>query len=343
MAEMNDIVKVAVDAYFGKVEKYSVAQSQDLIRQALIEANHGSTKLDLRAVRDGKCGEVFALVEQILANTAVEGLTEDDFFNALVDWRNMAEGDENVFVTEDSTLFVVAETADGTQGVRRQRLGDAKETPIPTKMHTIRIYEELNRVLAGRIDFNEMINRVAKSFRQQILQDVYTLWDNVSANEIGGSKYFPTAGAYDEDTLLDLIGEVEAAAGGKTATIIGTKKAIRNLIPSIQSDGYKDDLYNMGYAGKFYGTPVVVVPQRHKVGSSEMVFDDNVLTIVAGDDKPIKFVYEGDPIVLLGNPLDNADLTQEYFYGSKWGTGLVLASENSGIGRYDMTVTNVGG
>lgn len=338
MTEMNDIVKVAVDAYFGKVEKYSVGQSQELVRKALIEANGGSSKLDLRAVRDGKCGELFALVEEILANTVIEGLTEDDFFNAMVDYRNMAEGDENVFVTEDSTLFVVAETADGTQGVRRQRLGDRKETPIPTVFHTVRIYEELNRVLAGRIDFNAMIDRVGKSFRQQILNDIYTLWDNVSATQIGGAQYFPVAGAYNEDTLLDVIAEVEAAAGGKPATIIGTKKAIRNLVPSIQSDGYKDDLYNLGYAGKFYGTPVVVVNQRHQIGGQGMVFDDNVLTIIAGDDKPIKFVYEGDPIVLLGNPLDNADLTQEYFYGNKWGLGLILASENSGIGRYDMTV-----
>ena len=41
---------------------------------------------------------------------------------------------------------------------------------------------------------------------------------------------------------------------------------------------------------------------------------DDVLTIIAGDDKPIKFVYEGDPLVIMGNPLDNADLTQELEY-----------------------------
>ena len=44
----------------------------------------------------------------------------------------------------------------------------------------------------------------------------------------------------------------------------------------------------MGYYGTFYGTPCVAVPQRHKIGSTEFVMDDDVLTIIAGDDKPIK-------------------------------------------------------
>ena len=61
----------------------------------------------------------------------------------------------------------------------------------------------------------------------------------------------------------------------------------------------------------FIGTPIVTTPQRHKVGTTEFVMDDNVVTIIAGDDKPIKVVYEGDPIVLMGDPMQNADLTQE--------------------------------
>ena len=272
----------------------------------------------------------------ILSRTVVEGLQGDEFFNSLVEFRNVAEGDRNLFVIEDDTLFVVAEAADGTQGIRRQRLGGSSETSIPTSLKVVKIYEELNRVLSGRVDFNHFINKVAESFRQKLLNDVYTLWSGATAEQMGGVTYFPAAGAYDEEELLDLIAHVEAAAGGKPATIIGTKKAIRNLKPAMDSDGYKDDLYNMGYAGKFYGTPVVVTPQRHKVGSTEFVMNDNVLTIIAGDDKPIKCVYEGSPIVLMGDPMQNADFTQEYFYAEKYGMGIVLAGGNAGIGRYEI-------
>ena len=335
--EMNDIVKLAVDGYRGSVEKYSVSQSQDALRNARIEANGGSTKLDYKKIRDGECKGLFTLVEEILKQTVVEGLQGDEFFNAMVDFRNLAEGDQNLFLVEDRNLFVVAEAADGTQGIRRQRLGGVNETSIPTSLKVVRIYEELNRVLSGRVDFNEMINKVAESFRQKLLNDIYGLWAGATAADLGGVAYFPTAGSYDEDDLLDVIAHVEAAAGGKTATIVGTKKALRNLKESIQSDGAKEELHGMGYYGTFYGTPCVAVPQRHKVGSTEFVLDDDVITIIAGDDKPIKVVYEGESIMLMGDPMTNADFTQEYFYGEKYGLGIVLAGGNAGIGRYEMT------
>ncbi len=336
MPDMKDIVKVAVDAYHGNVEQYSVGQSQEVLRKALVDANGGSTKLDYRKIRDGECKGLFTLIEQILSRTAVEGLQGDEYFNALVDFRNVAEGDKNLFVIEDSNLFIVSEAADGTQGIRRQRLSGVSETSIPTSLKAVKIYEELNRVLAGRVDFNTFINKVSESFRKKLLNDVYTLWSTATANDFGGTTYFPAAGAYDEDELLELINHVEAAANGKPATIIGTKKAVRNLAPSIQGTDSKSDLYNMGYYGKFYGTPVVVTPQRHKVGSTDFVLRDDVLTIIAGDDKPIKCVYEGDPIVIMGDPLTNGDLTQEYLYGEKYGMGIVLAGGNAGIGRYEL-------
>lgn len=336
MSEMNDIVKLAVDLYHGSVEKYSVAQGNEALYNALLEANGGCTKLDFKAIRDGKCKGLFTLVEEILRRTIPEDLQGDEFFNAMVDMRNLSEGDQNLFLVEDSNLFVVDEVADGTQALRRQRLSGVSETSIPTSMKMVRIYEELNRVLAKRVDFNHLIDVVAQSFRQKILNDIYTLWSGATADQLGGTAFFPEAGSYSEQDLLDVIAHVEAAAGGKTATIVGTKKAIRNLLPSIVSSTAREDLYNMGYFGKFYGSPVVAVPQRHKVGTTEFVMDDDVLTIIAGDDKPIKFVYEGDPIVLMGDPMQNADFTMEYLYGEKYGLGIVLAGGNAGIGRYEM-------
>lgn len=334
MAEIKDVVKLGIDGYKGNVEKYSTAQSQDVLREALIEANGGNTKLDWKAMSRGECKEVFQIVEEILNATVFDELQNDDFFNALVDFRNIKKGDQNLFLVEDNILFVVDEVADGTLGLRRQRIGGSTETTIPTSLKMVRIYEELNRVLAGRIDFNEMINIVAKSFRQKILDDIYTLWSGATAADLGGIAFFPAAGSYSEEDLLDLIAHVEAAAGGKQATIIGTKKACRQLAASIMADSAKEELHNYGYYGKFYGTPVIATPQRHKVGTTEFVFPDDVLTIIAGDEKPIKFVYEGEPFSLMVDPTRNADLTYEYYYGECYGLGIVLAGGNSGIGRY---------
>lgn len=224
MADMKDIVKVAVDAYHGNVEQYSVGQSMELLHKALVDANGGSTTLNYKNIRDGKCSGLFTLIEEILSRTVVEGLQGDEYFNALVDFRNVAEGDKNLFLVEDSNLFIVADAADGTQGIRRQRLSGISEVSIPTSLKVVKIYEELNRVLSGRVDFNDFINKVSESFRQKLLNDIYTLWSGATANDFGGVTYFPAAGAYDEDELLDLIAHVEAAANGKPPPLLAPRR-----------------------------------------------------------------------------------------------------------------------
>lgn len=314
MAEMNDIVRLAVDAHRGNVAKYSVSDSMEALREALVQANGGSTKLNYKAIRDGKCRGLFTLVEEILSRVVVEGLQSDDYFNAMVDFRNIALGDQNIFTVEDDNLFTVSKAAEGTQGIRRQRLAGYHQISIPTELRVVKIYDELNRVLSGQVDFNYFINKVGESFRKQLLDDIYALWMGATADDFGGTEYFPAAGPYDEDAMMELVSHVEASANGKQATIIGTKVALRNLAPAIQGNESKSDLYTMGYYGRFYGTPVVALPQRHKTHSTEFVFPDNIITVVASAERPLKVVYEGDPILIMGDPFHNKDLTQELEY-----------------------------
>lgn len=332
---MNDLVRIAIDAYNGTVEKYSVSDAQETLRKALIAANGGDTKIDIRKIRDGECNKVFAIIEEILRVTVPAGLQENDLFKALVEYKNVAEGDQNVFAVEGDTLFFVDDIAKGTQGIRRQRFADYMDVTVPTVMHGIRIYEELARVLAGRVDFNTLIDKVNESVKNQILTEIYAVWHQATSAELGGAYYPATVGAYSEDALLEIIEHVEAAGNGATATIIGTKKALRKLADNIAtpSDKTKDDLYENGYIGKFFGSPVICVPQRHKAGTTNFVFDDKEITVIATGAKPIKFVYEGDPLVIFGNPADNADLTQEYFLAEQWGMAFAMAS-NAGIGKY---------
>lgn len=334
---MNELVKLALDAHKGSVQKYSVSEAQETLRQALIEANGGSTKIDIRAIRDGKCNEAFALVEAIIKESVPEGLAQNELFNALVDYHNIAEGDDIVFEIESSDLFFVDEVAKGTQGIRRQRLENVKEVPVPTRVHAVRIYEELSRLLAGRADFNQLIDRVDASVQQKILTEIYDLWEAATGSDLGGAEYVTaSAGSYSDAALLTMIEHVEAAAGGKTATIIGTKAALRPLATSgITFDPIKDSLYNNGYIGKFYGSPVICLPQRHQIGSNSFVYNDKQLTIVATDEKPIKCVMKGDPLMIQRDPSQNMDLTQEFFLAEEWGTAIAIAA-NTGIGRYEF-------
>lgn len=290
MAEMNNIVKLAVDTYHGRpAENYTVGQSLDVLREALVDLNGGKTTLGYKDIRDGKCNGLFSIIEQILDLTVVEGLQMNDFFVNMVDFRNMAEGDKNEFVVEDANLFTVAEVANGTQAVRRQRLSGSTKFSIPTTMKMVRIYEELNRVLSGRVDFNKFIDLVSKSFENKILDDIYTMWTGLDATKLYGTEFYPAAGTYDEDTLLDVIEHVEAAAGGKPAIVSGTKKAIRPMNSALVGNAAKEALDRDGFVGSFYGSKVIALPQRHKIGTKTFQFRDDVINVVAGDEKPIKF------------------------------------------------------
>ena len=246
---IKDLVKVAIDAYHGSVANYSNQEAIDMLRKAAIELNGGSTKLDYKAIRDGKCAGLFSLIEEIISRVVVEDLTGDEYFNSLVDFRNIAAGDQNIFEIEDSDLFSVDEIANGTQALRRQRLGGVSTFSITTKRHGVKIYEELNRMLAGQVDFNKMIAKVAESYKRALLQEIYELWTGATAADFGDDPLNPiyiVAGTYDPDDLLDIIEHVEAASGGKQAKIIGTKAALRKLAPDIQGADSRGDIYNMG-------------------------------------------------------------------------------------------------
>lgn len=329
-----NLVKLAIDTYKGQPEKYSVAEANKALREALIDIN-GGTKLDYKHMRDGAHNGLFALIEEIIPNLVVEGLTGDEFFNKLVEMRNVSAGDEPVFTVNDVNWYEVSTVAPGVRGLRRQRLGGSKTITVNTEMRGIRIYEPLRRLLAGRVDFNEFITRVGESYRQQILNDIYTCWAGLTAQDMDGTTFFPAAGSYNEDTVLDVIDHVEAVSG-KKAMILGTAKALRNLAPAVQGEMSKSDLYNMGYYGKFYGTDVFKIPQRHAVGSTNFIFPDNVLHVIATDSQPIKMVYEGNSIIKLTDALDNADMTQEYEFYDMYGLGVVTAT-NDGIGRIEIS------
>ena len=117
---------------------------------------------------------MYEILEEILENTVIEGLPEDNFFKNFVEFKNLALGDQNSFYVPDNTMLVVSEIADGTQSLRRQRIDVGTNTSIATSWKGIKIYEHLTRLLSGRVDFNEMLQALDKALRMKINDDVYT-------------------------------------------------------------------------------------------------------------------------------------------------------------------------
>lgn len=326
-----NLVKLAIDGYKGHVAgNYSVSDAQETLRAALVEANGGKTSFDIKDVRAGRCEKVFTIVEELVNAISEEGLRGDEFFMNMVEDRNMALSDTPVFHIERDSLLAVADIAEGTQGVRRQRIEGGTDITVTTQLHAVKIYEELNRVLSGRIDFNKLVDSVSRSFVKNELDSAYAAFTGMF-NKLQAP--YSESGSYDEEKLLTLVEHVEAATG-QTAMIVGTKKALRKVTTAVVSDSAKEDLYNMGYYGKVAGIPMVAVKQRHEAGSNKFILDDKNLYIFAGDSKPIKRVTKGDVVMLTGNPMTNADLTQEFLMAKRTGIAIVMDRD---YGIYKMS------
>ena len=330
--EMNNVVKLALDAIHGRIQgNFSILFASETLRKAFIEANGGSTTINIKTFHRGN--QLFDIIEELLPVIIQEGLQGDEFFFDLVEYRNMAEGDMNEFYTEDKSEFIVADVANGTQGIRRQRLNAGETLSLKTSPKAVKVYEELRRMLAGRVDFNTFIDKVSQAMTKQLRMDIYNTFNGISATTAGLNDTYVISGTYDEAKLLELIEHVEAKTG-QTAKIVGTKTALRKVATAVVSDEAKSDLYNIGYYGKLAGTDMIAVKQVHKTGTDTFMLDNNKLYIIAGSEKPIKVVNEGEGLIVNGDPTDNSDLTQEYTYIQNWGVGVIFSSV---MGIYTIT------
>ncbi|MEG1562309.1 MAG: hypothetical protein RR365_01030 [Bacteroides sp.] len=330
--EKNAILNLAFDMTRGVVPaEYSDKDPSDVLRQALVEANGGSTKINRKNLRRNGA-EIYEIIEELIPCIVVEGLRGDEFYMNLVEERRAAEGDNFEFWAEANSSFVVSTIADGIATPRRQRIGEKTKVSVTTYPHIIRMYEEWSRFMANRIDWGELVNKVSTGFKLDLFNDIFTTFSTVSATTPGLSSTYVSAGTYSEEALLSIVEHVEAATD-KTAYIIGTKAALRKCTTAVVSDEAKSAYYNGGFYGKVAGVDMVAIKNRHQVGSTAFILPDNVVFVIASDDKPIKVCYEGEGEIKETSE-GNADMSIEYVYLEKIGVGLLV---NGPIGKYTIS------
>lgn len=320
--------KLCIDAYRGVPTAFAEGNPTDVIVNKIKEANNGSTTIDYKAIRDGKCPELFAVIEELIDVALDVATLEDSPLKGMIETKNGEWGDKPEFLVPDNSLLTVDVVANGTQGIRRQRLIGGQKVPLTPVNKAVKIYEELILILSGRIDWVEFVNRVAKSFEREFYASVAKQFNSLST-----ARFTVTAsGSPSETGLLNLIEKVEAATG-KTAYVLGTRTALRNFPMSQIGETVKDDYYDVGFSQRFNGTPCIRL-KNYLDASGNFVLSDTRVYVLAGDDKIIKHYIEGEPIVIARDAADNADLTQEYTVIRREGIAVVVSAT---MGVYDFT------
>jgi len=317
-AKMTDLQRLSLDIYQGKNVVFNDVTGEQALRNMITEAVGG--EFNYKNFRENKY-RVFAIIEEAL--DAVLGVVLTNQFDSLADVRNVNAGDKISFRVEDNNLFRVARIAGGTNDLRRQKILN-KHVTVDTDWYGVKIYEELEMFIAGRVDWASMVNRVALSFSHFMGTKIYEAIAN-SYSALNSTR--AVTGTYNEDALLDIVEHVEAKSGQK-ASIFGTKKALRAISKGIDlSDSGKDQLNQMGYVGTLAGTDLILLPQAHKVGTEEFFVDDKMLIIVPANEKIVKVVIEGDALMIeSADAGDRNDQQMEYILQKKFGVGVLQSS-----------------
>lgn len=329
MATVNEIVRLAVDTYNGRpAGQYSLDESNKVVHEAIIAANNGKNYLDKRDIRDGKCGELFAIIEETIVKTVIDGLQGNEFFMNMVEYKNLKLGDTNEFFVPDDSLLYVDEVARGTQGLRRQRLNGGTRFTVNMKTYGVKVYEELDRMLSGRADINTLIDKVGQSLLKKQYDDIFTAWTSLVGNS--GSTYIPVAGSYSEAALLELCEHVETN-NGQTPVIMGTRAALRKITTATVSDSAKEDMYRMGYYGNFNGIPMIRINQIHERNTDNFLLPENQVYIIGVNTKPIKYVNEGEALIVPPTYGMNADFSEDYLFVNNAGIQVIIPDKKFGV------------
>ena len=228
---------------------------------------------------------------------------------------------------DENRLFDVSVVADGNGDIRRDRL-DSSEVTVRTKTYAVSVYEELHRILAGRVSFDRMIDIVARSYENKIQTEIYNAIYN-SYDQLNAT--YRATGTFTEATLNDLIAHVEASSNSEVM-ILGTKSALAKIDKTKVSDTMIDERNRMGYVGIYNGTPLVEIRQVHRSGTHEFAIDNNFLIVAPQGLEPfVKLILEGDSLIEEVTE-GRKDMQREYRFIKKAGF-VVLASSDSGIYR----------
>jgi hypothetical protein len=322
----HELSKLAVDIAKNRITKYSQTDASEVLRQELIELNGGSDKITPKSFRNNP--QLFEVLEEALDVLVVSGLQEqfDDFVETIeLDW-----GDTRVFTVDENRIFDVALVSDGNLDIRRERI-DKGSVSVRTKTYAIGIYEELHRLMAGKVDWPSLVERVGASYNNKIKTEIYNSIYN-SFPQL--NPVFQYSGGFLPEELIDMVSHVEASTGAE-AMILGTKSALSRITTAELSDSMIEQRNRVGYLGMFNGTPMVEIRQAHRPNSYDWAIDNNFLIVAPMlENRFVKLILEGESIIEETTENTRNDMQRDYKFIKKAGFA-VISSSNYGI--YRMT------
>lgn len=268
---------------------------------------------------------LFEIIEEVVNLTISNDLIEIPFIDNFVEFKNRAFGDKTAWYSEGKTYLSVASFAGNHWDTNRENLDAGEEFTLPKEWCYIHIYDELERFLLNLASFERFTDVIYRSFNKYIKERIYMQFQTVM-NVV--PKEF-SANGNSEEAVGNLCDLVQTAGGYSSITIAGTKSALRKLTDMIPdkyfADSQREAKANSGVIGEWEGNRLMVIPQVLKPNTLELALNDDVLFIMGGDVKPIKFEFIGDTRTQeVRDGRINNDMSMELQVQTCFGIGMML-------------------
>lgn len=317
--DMQNLAKLSREAYFNGSKTFSEdgATANDALRNVIKETLGG--EFTHNAWGRHKY-EVFQILETALDAVMPEYLKGQ--LDQFADFRQVNIGDKPLFRVTDPRGVRVGRIAGGANDMRRQTI-TGKTFTIETEWFGTEVYAEYEQYMAGDINWQDLVNRVAAGFvshiAQQIAHGLEESYSMLTQDKIEGSATL--------DALIKLAERIKVKSGNRPVAIYGTKAALSKIadLAGVQlfSGEMKNELNQQGYLGVVRGLELREIPQAFKMNTDEFALSDDKVIILPQNEKIIGVVTEGQTEVYDAQQESNTSLQLSFGSRRKIGVGVL--------------------
>ena len=306
----DEVKNLMFDLYKGELsDGITKAEAENKIREVSLKIfglTKDSSKRDRKRAYAEFGRQFFDVIEEITDWTVSTGLKENEWFTALVNYKNIADGDENLFYNEhEEVILSVARMGKRHHDTMLQRLPEGSTYSVETDLYGAAVGADIDRYLIGQEDWTKLIDAITKSFIV-MTQDLIFAEILAAPAKLPVQTGFVETGALAEGTrkkFNKMLQNVSVANDNADVVIMGTMVGLQELENLIKVDwissNQKEAVASMGRLGNYGRYQLVEIPQRFaKNDVTRDVYDDNILWVfAAGDEKLVDMVDVGETLI----------------------------------------------
>ena len=305
----DEVKNLMFDLYRNELDEgVTKKEAEEKLRKFSLEIfglTKDSSKRDRKRAYEKYGREFFDVIEEVLDYTVSTGLKENEWFNALVNYKNIKEGDENIFTNEKDVVLSVARMGKRHHDTMLQRLPEGEKYAVNTDVYGAAVGSDIDRYLIGQEDWTKLVDAVTKAF-------VVMSQEIIFAELLAAPAKLPVQDGFVETGALNtanrkkfnkVLQNVFVANDNADVVIIGTMVGLQELENLIQvnwiADSQKESVASIGRLGNYGRYQIIEIPQRFARNDvTRDVYDDNKLFVFAsGDEKIVDFIDVGETII----------------------------------------------